>query len=33
VKEISLLNFKNMGEQEVAERMVELQTALHRAIS
>ena len=31
VKEISLLNFKNMGEQEVAERFVELQTALHRA--
>jgi hypothetical protein len=33
VKEISLLNFKNMGEQEVAERIVELQTALHRSIS
>jgi hypothetical protein len=31
VKEIALLNFKNMGENEVAERFVELQTALHRA--
>jgi hypothetical protein len=31
VKEIALLNFKNMGEIEVAERFVELQTALHRA--
>lgn len=31
VKEIALLNFKNMGENEVAERFVELHTALHRA--
>lgn len=31
VKEITLLNFKNMGENEVTERFVELQTALHRA--
>lgn len=31
VKEIALLNFKDMGENEVAERFVELQTALHRA--
>jgi hypothetical protein len=32
VKEIALLNFRDMGEQEVAERIVELETALHRAI-
>jgi hypothetical protein len=33
VKEISLLNFKNMGESEVAERIVELETALHRSLA
>jgi hypothetical protein len=31
VKEIALLNFRNMGENEVSERFVELQTALRRA--
>jgi hypothetical protein len=33
VKEIALLNFRDMGESEVAERFVELETALHRAIA
>ena len=31
VKEIAILNFKDMGENEVGERIVQLQTALHRA--
>jgi hypothetical protein len=33
VKEIALLNFKDMGELEVAERIVELETALSRALA
>jgi hypothetical protein len=32
VKEITLLNFRDMGEVEIAERMIELETALNRQI-
>jgi hypothetical protein len=33
VKEITLLNFRDMGESEIAERMVELETALTRQLT